>query len=228
MINGFLSSFSVSPPRGSFPRNAFSGFCEPQTHIPIASVRESSEKRFRGRAGRRVLRTRSSYWAMPLRNSQRGGRTAPTQFPRLGTSTFLLRASPIYPLGSASANSKKIRTCGDLKDDLAILATTVLTPITLPSMGHISQLRKNVPNSGQSWVLLKADHRGAYKKLPLAPERCNLSIIALRFPSSGKWMGFIPRALLFGAVSAVIPYNCFSRAFAVLINRMFGIPLLSY
>ena len=68
----------------------------------------------------------------------------------------------------------------------------------------------------------------AYKQLPLDPEYIDLTIIASRCPSSGKWMGFDPRVLLFGAVSAVIHYNCFTREFDVIINRAFGIPLLSY
>ena len=34
--------------------------------------------------------------------------------------------------------------------------------------------------------------------------------------------------LLFGSVSAVIHYNCFTRALVVLINRTLGIPALNY
>ena len=41
-------------------------------------------------------------------------------------------------------------------------------------------------------------------------------------------MGFVPKVLLFGAVSAVLRYNCFPRSLDVIINRYFGIPLLNY
>ena len=41
-------------------------------------------------------------------------------------------------------------------------------------------------------------------------------------------MGFAPNVFLFGAVSAVIHYNCFSLFLAVIVNRMIGIHMISY
>ena len=37
-----------------------------------------------------------------------------------------------------------------------------------------------------------------------------------------------PSALLFGAASAVIRYNCFARSLSVITNRTLGIPVLNY
>ena len=62
----------------------------------------------------------------------------------------------------------------------------------------------------------------------MSPEHTNLALIALRNPTAGKWMAFHPKALVFGAVSAVLRYNCFSRIISVIFNKIFGIPLLAY
>ena len=76
--------------------------------------------------------------------------------------------------------------------------------------------------------MLKGDRASAYKKLPLCPTYANLTVIVLRNPKSGKRMGFAPKVLLFGPVSAVLRYNFFSRALEVLSNKCLGIPLCSY
>ena len=76
-------------------------------------------------------------------------------------------------------------------------------------------------------VVLKADHADAYKQLPLDPWYANLTLVALRNPYSGKWFAFIPNVLLFGAASAVIHYNCYSRLLSVLMNLVLRIPVLN-
>ena len=126
------------------------------------------------------------------------------------------------------SQGSKLRACDDLRHNMVNLCTEVLTPITLPTWDHLAQLAKMVSPSAMNWHFLKGGHASAYKQLPLDPQYANLTIVALRNPSTGLWMGFIPKVLLFGAVSAVIHYNCFSRRLAVIINRMLGIPMISY
>ena len=87
---------------------------------------------------------------------------------------------------------------------------------------------KSIHTSGIDWPFLKGDHASAYKQLPLDPKYANLTVVALRHPASGRWVGFVPKVLLFGAASAVLHYNCFPRSLAVAINRYFGIPLSIY
>ena len=111
---------------------------------------------------------------------------------------------------------------------MANLCTIALTPITLPTWDHLAQIAKRVHHANTDWAFLKGDHASAYKQLPLVPRYANLTAIALRNPQAGKWTGFVPNVLRFGAVSAVIRYNCFPIALPVLINRIFGIPLVSY
>ena len=54
------------------------------------------------------------------------------------------------------------------------------------------------------------------------------AIIALRRPVTGKWFGFVSRTLVFGATSAVLHYNVFSRLVTSLVNRLFGIPMICF
>ena len=94
---------------------------------------------------------------------------------------------------------------------MANLRTAALTPIALPTWDHLAQLAKWVFPSSANWHFLKGGHASAYKKLPPDPQYANLTIVALRNPSTGLRMGFAPKVLLFGVVSAVLHYNCFSR-----------------
>ena len=55
-----------------------------------------------------------------------------------------------------------------------------------------------------------------------------MAMVALRGPVAGRWQSFHLRPLLFGAEAEVIHYNLFSRTMDVLVNRVQGIPLLSY
>ena len=80
----------------------------------------------------------------------------------------------------------------------------------------------------REWSFFKADHQAAYKQLPMDPDHHNLAMVALRNPETGEWVAFPPKALLFGAVAAVLHYNCFSRLLSVIFNKIFGIPLIGY
>ena len=122
----------------------------------------------------------------------------------------------------------KLRACDDLKYGTTNLFCSVWAPVKLPTWDHIAQLAALVRNTKCAWSFFKTDHESAYKQLPIDPEDQNLSAVALRHPVAGNWMAFVPRTLLFGAVAAVLHYNCFSRAVAVLFTRVTGAPLLSY
>ena len=108
------------------------------------------------------------------------------------------------------------------------LCTSVYTPIALPTWGHISEMAKRIRGYKSEWAFFKADHKDAYKQLLLDQEYVGLTLVALRHPTSVQWFPFAPRVLLFGAVAAVIHYNCFARIFSVLPNRIFGLPVFNY
>ena len=80
----------------------------------------------------------------------------------------------------------------------------------------------------REWSFFKADREAAYKQLPMGPVHHNLATVAIRNPDTGEWAAFPPKALLFGAVAAVLHYNCFSRILSALFNKIFGVPMIGY
>lgn len=72
------------------------------------------------------------------------------------------------------------------------------------------------------------DHEAAYKQLPLDDSHTKYAMVALRHPAAMEWRASPPHSIRFGAEAAVIHYNCYSRTVAILIYRIFGIPIISY
>ena len=131
-----------------------------------------------------------------------------------------------YRFGVDQADKR--RACHDLKHNEVNLYFTVWTPVKLPTWDHIAQMCLDVRHTRRPWGFFKADHEAACKQLPLRPEHTKLAFVALRGPIASRWMAFPPKALLFGAISAALHYNCFSRLLDVLPNRILGIPLIGY
>ena len=195
---------------------------------PISTIWKTCKKRFRERARASGFKNSKVLWDEALEQVKEGWLSQPVEFSDEGD-------IPFFPLGETNAafrfgvsQGTKLRACDDLRHNLVNICTAVLTPITLPTWDHLSQMAKFVFPSTKDWAFLKGDHASAYKQLPLDPKFANLTVVALREPSSGRWHGFIPKVLLFGSISAVLHYNCFSRALAVLVNRYLGIPLCNY
>ena len=128
---------------------------------------------------------------------------------------------PVLQLG-------KTRACDDLKYGSDNPCASDATPIKLPTWGHISQMRLGVSESAVPWSFFKADHGSAYNNLPLNPDQAPLCVATLRSPDDGLWSGFAPKTLLFWALAAARHCNCFSRIIAVLINPIFGLPMINY
>ena len=122
----------------------------------------------------------------------------------------------------------KIRACGDLKYGRANLACSTRTPISLPTWGHIGQIFLGISTTDQPLAFPKADHKAAYKNLPLNPAQADACIVTLGNTSGGLLYGLRPRTLLFGAVAAAIHYNCYSRIIAMFANLILGIPIANY
>ena len=79
-----------------------------------------------------------------------------------------------------------------------------MDPIALPTWDHSAQSAIDLRKRKHDWEFPKADHASAYKNLPLIPEHAQLAFGALRSPGNGQWYAFPPRALIFGAVAAVL------------------------
>ena len=122
----------------------------------------------------------------------------------------------------------EIRACDDFKYGLINLRAADFTPITLPTWDHIGQIAADLSSPPREWSFMKADRKAAYKNLPLKLGQSQFCIVAPRPPGDSNRYGFSPRALLFGASVAVHHYNCFPQTVAVVVNRLFGLPLVNY
>ena len=112
-----------------------------------------------------------------------------------------------------------LRPCDDLRRNLTNACTAILTPITLPTWDRLSEIANALYHTFRDWDFIKGDRASAYKQLPLDPTHANLTAVALRHPVTGRWVAFVPKALLFDSISAVLHYNCLSRCLAILLNR---------
>ena len=208
---------------GVYPRDPS---CSPPQ--PIRDIWTGAEERFTTRSQASGHLHAETLWNEAMDQVKLGWLGEPVPIDRKGNvATFGdKRVNVAFRFGVDQAD--KLRACDDLKHNHVNLHCTVWTPIKLPTWDHISQMCLNIRTSDRKWAFFKADHEAAYKQLPLAPSHRRLALVALRNPDTSEWMAFPPKALLFGAVAAVLHYNCFSRLLSVLFNLLFGIPLIGY
>lgn len=135
----------------------------------------------------------------------------PSEFPSNGDIEFPPGGATNTAFRFVVSHGAKIRARDDIRRTIANLCAPVLTPIALPTWGHLSQVAKNAHHTNTDWDFLRGDRASAYKQLPLDHRYANLTVIALRNHKTGRWMGFATKAILFGVVSEVTHYNCFSR-----------------
>ena len=193
-----------------------------------ATIWADAESRFRSRAAGSGRLNEGTLWNESMEQVKKGWLSDPLPLGEDGQSPAL----GLGPINAAFrfgvSQSGKVRACDDLKYNRANEYCAVSTPVKLTTWDHIAQMAAIVRPTGCAWSFFKADHASAYKQLPLDPADRALAAVTLRDPATGRWNGFAPRSLLFGAVAAVLHYNAFSRALAKVFTRVTGIPLLSY
>ena len=139
-----------------------------------------------------------------------------------------VRANPAFRFGVQQG--EKLRAVDDLKRSATNDATSVATPINLPSWDHIAQMCALYYLKGyrRPLAMAKADHADAYKQLPVTTKDELAAVVTLKDLVDGNWYGFIPRTQLFGSTAAVLHYNCLSRVIASLACRILKIPCVGY
>ena len=189
---------------------------------------KSSSKRFQERDARAGFKNAIPSWGEALFQAQLGWLSDPIPIDNIGMSHGLSLEGANFAFRFGVEQNGKLRAFDDLRQNMVNLRTSVYTPITLPTWDHISETAKRIRGSKSEWDVFKADNKDAYKQLLRDQEYANLTLVSLRHPTSGQWFAFAPRVLLFGAVSAVIHYNCFARIFSVLANKICGLPVFNY
>ena len=194
----------------------------------IAGIWDNASNRFQERAAHSGMANADTLWKEACEQVKKGWLGTPLPIDTLGNVATYKKGTTNIAFRFGVSQGDKLRACDDLRHNCVNLHCTVWTPIKLPTWDHISQMCLKQRDTRRRWAFFKADHESAYKQLPMAPEHTNLALVALRNPTTGKWVAFPPKALVFGAVSAVLHYNCFSRLISVMFNKIFGIPLLAY
>ena len=211
--------------KGVFPKGGELG-TEP---MQPQHIWEKSQARFLERSARSGFKNAQRLWEEAQLQVGAGWLDDPISIPSSGL------LPDIHPDGGVNIASRigveragKLRPCDDLNHNWVNIACSVWTPITLPPWDHIAQSALYLRKHKRNCEFPKADHAPAYNNLPLLPEHAHIAFVALRSPANGQWYAFPHRALIFGAVSEVLHYNCFSRILTFPTNRIFGIPLVGY
>ena len=128
----------------------------------------------------------------------------------------------------AVIQGRKVRACDDMRHSLTDRGCDVLTPIKLAPWGRVAHISNLFAAKGLGCNFPKADHRDAYKSLPVCPRQTKLAVVVRKNPDGGKWYAITGRTLLFGSISSVLHYNILSRGIAELMGEISGIPLACF
>ena len=194
----------------------------------VTGIWNGNSQRFQTRAKNSGTLNAQMLWGEAMTQVDKGWLGVPAPLDLMGRTRLHDEPDPVVAFRFGVDLIDKIRSCDDLKYSTTNEYCTVWAPIKLPTWGHIGQMTLDVKETNRPWSFSKVGHEAAYKQLPLGPTHAKYATVALRRPTLGAWRAFRPHTLLFGAEAAVTHYNCFSRTLAVLINRIFGIPLMSY
>lgn len=121
-----------------------------------------------------------------------------------------------------------IRACGYQRRIRGNLYRSAWAPIELLTWGQIAKMCLDRKSSCLEWPFFKADDEAADKQHTMDPARARLAMVALRKPDTVDRAAFPPGGLLFGAASAALRYNCFSRLHAALLGAISGPPFIGY
>ena len=192
--------------------------------LPVSEIFDSPAARFRGRSAKFGLKNDAPLRPDAMGQAKEGWLLHPVPLSHDGKP--LLWSSRQYNVSFRFGvpQADKLRPCDDLKHSIKNLTCTVGTPIQLLSWDNIAQISAMLAAGGGDWVMFKADHKAAYKQLPIDPADQNTAIISLRRPTEHRWYGFLTRTLIFGSVAAVLHYNVLPRLMVVLVKRYLGIP----
>ena len=198
------------------------------TTLDKETVLESTFDRFRQRATNALPQHAETLWAEACEQSDKGWLSRPFPVNASGSKLSFKGKGLNFAFRFAVIQGEKIRACDDLRHSLTNQACAVLTPIKLVSWDHVSHISNKFAEKGLECHFFKADHRAAYKSLPVCPNQTKLAVVVLKNPHDGLWYAFTSKTLLFGSIASVLHYNILSRAIAELMSLIFGIPVVCF
>ena len=194
-------------------------------HIPLEVFLGQGAKRWAevGKVLQSSPEDESAIWHACIEEREKGWLTGPFQLDACAT------AGTVPVCRFAVWQHGKLRPCDNFRRSAANDASSVRTPISLPTVDHLAFLLDTIQGVGaRPCSIFKADHANAYRQLPLRPSEARFAHVVARNPSDGHVAVFIPRTLLFGSSTAVAHYNALSRAISSIFARIFRVPVVGY
>ena len=112
--------------------------------VPLSVLWKSSEQRFQERSKNSGFKNAEPLWLEALAQTQEGWHSEPIPISPSGDVVCFSVGEANLAFRFGVEQNEKLRACGDLRHNMVNLATSILTPITLPTWDHISQLTKDV------------------------------------------------------------------------------------
>ena len=108
-----------------------------------------------GSAGARASghRNAEALWEEALSHVQEGWLSQAAEFSPDGDIDFSPCGATDAAFRFVVSQGEKVRACDDPMHNMTILCTTGLTPITLPTWGHLAQIAKNIHHANIGWAL---------------------------------------------------------------------------
>ena len=187
----------------------------------------SARWRLNARRGSVTDPNEGALWSEAVCQVEKGWLQGPFKFDDEGnlvTNEGPQLANPAFRFGVQQGD--KLRAVDDLKRSQTNRAAAVRTPVNLPTWDHFSAVIRSFQERGlsENLAMAKADHRDAYKQLPVRDDHKMLAVVTLKEPESGEMRGFVPQTQLFGATAAVRHYNTVSRDVAEMAVSWLRVP----
>ena len=167
-------------------------------------------------------------WEATLDEVAKGRMSEPVRWDLADKSLLICRRFGVWQV--TSSGGRKLRVIDDFAENRVNDASSVRRRIRMGSLldlrGCARRLRAAFP--GRSLRLIKADFKSAYRAVPVAPEDLVFARVLLVNPDDGALYVSVQYAMPFGAVGAVYARDGLAECVAVILARLFHIPVIRY
>ena len=193
-----------------------------------SSIRGGVPERFRARARASGFKRSDRLWIEAVSQHQRGWLSAPMRLDANGSPPGCKEGEANHAFRPPLLQTDKIHACDDPKYGRVDAFYGDRAPISLPTWGHIGEIRLRVADTERERPFSKTDHESAYKNLPLTPDSARLCLIEF---SQSIWritVRILATYPTFGASAAVLRCDAFSRIAEFRAREIFGFPVFNY
>ena len=180
-VGKFAYGFPIAGPlsrKFPFPRGK-----KKSDRLHTNEIFASSSARLRGRAAKSGMKNADPLRADAVAQAQEGRLLYPIPLSPGGKPLLWSPIRSNFSFRFGVLQAERLLACDDSKHSMANLTCAVETPIQLLSWYNIAQISTMLADGGGDCMMFKADHKAAYKKLPIDPDDQNTAIIALRRPT---------------------------------------------